>query len=130
MNKVIICGNLGADPDLRVTQGDMAILKLRIATNERKKQGERWVDHTEWHRCTMFGERAQKLATYLEKGSKVLIEGVLRTSSYDKDGQKHWSTEIVVNDIELLGGKQSSGAPRSAAAPAVNYDELENDVPF
>ena len=130
MNKVIICGNLGADPDLRVTQGDMAILKLRIATNERKKQGDKWVDHTEWHRCTMFGERAQKLATYLEKGSKVLIEGVLRTSSYDKDGQKHWSTEIVVNDIELLGGKQSSGAPRSTAATAVNYDALENDVPF
>lgn len=126
MNKVILSGRLGADPDLRGT-----VLKLRLATSERRKDSEgNWSDHTEWHSIVIFGKRAEALSRLLAKGSRVLVEGKLRTSSWEKDGQKQYKTEVAADDLELLDGKRDSGGPRPAAPaqPAVDYDV--DDMPF
>lgn len=137
MNKVIIHGNIGADPEQKFSQGGMCILKLRIATNERVKRGEQWEDHTEWHSVTVFGKRAEGLAKILNKGDKILAEGKLRTTSYDgRDGEKKWRTEIIADDVEL-GGRGRGGVAREE--PAGSYEpasspEVEpvddDDIPF
>ena len=118
MNVVHILGNLGADPELRVTAGGTAVLKLRVATTERAKKGENWEDHTEWHSATAFGKRAEGLAKFLTKGSKVAITGKLRTSSYEKDGQKIYRTEIIADDVEPCGGKGGGKKQDDDDAPA------------
>ena len=128
MNKVIISGRLGADPDMRGS-----VLKLRVATNERRKDKDgNWGDHTEWHSVVVFGKRAEALSRLLRKGSRVLIEGKLRTSNWEKDGQKHYKTEIAADDLELLDGREAGSAPRAPAAPVpqpqVAWDE--DDMPF
>lgn len=132
MNKVILSGRLGADPDVRGS-----VLKLRLATNERRKDKEgNWGDHTEWHSVVVFGKRAEALSRLLGKGSRVLVEGKLRTSSWEKDGQKQYKTEVVADDLELLDGKRDA-APRRAAP--TSHDVTEDghrldwdadDVPF
>lgn len=108
MNLVVIIGNLGQDPEVREA-ASTTVCKLRVATNERKKQGEQWVDHTEWHSVTLFGKRAESLGKMLNKGERVAVRGRLRTSSYEKDGEKRYRTEIIADDIELLGSKASKG---------------------
>lgn len=122
MNKVILLGNLGADPELRYTNAGAAVLSFRVATKET------WVDknrelqeRTEWHTVVIFGPRAEGLARYLGKGSSVLIEGGLRTSSYEKDGQKRYKTEVHARDVLLLGrratpvGSDAGGSPAPAS---------------
>jgi single-strand DNA-binding protein len=102
LNKVLILGNLGADPELRVNAGGQAVLKMRIATTETFLDKDKVrQERTEWHRVTVFGRRAEGLAKFLRKGMRVLVEGRNSTSSYDKDGQKHYSTEIVALDVLL-----------------------------
>ncbi len=136
-NHVTIYGNLGADPELRMTQGGMGVLKLRVATNERVKKGEEWVDHTEWHAVTTFGKRAEGLAKILTKGSKVLVFGKLRTTSYQKEGEEkpRYTTEIIADDIEL-GGKPGGNQSERAAAPAAPSSDYsggsvgEDEIPF
>jgi single-strand DNA-binding protein len=100
LNKVIIMGNLGADPELRMAVGGLAILKMRVATGESwlDKDGK-WQERTEWHRVTVFGKRAETLAKFLRKGMFVTVDGSNRTSSYEKDGQKHYSTEVVAHAV-------------------------------
>ncbi len=120
MNKVFVAGNIGADPDHKVTQGGTHILKIRLASNDRKPDGNGgWKDHAEWHRCTLFGKRAEALSGILVKGAKVIIEGHLETTSYEKEGQKHYSTDIIVDEIELCdrapAGQQQ---PAQQAPPA------------
>jgi len=132
MNKVILSGRLGADPDMRGS-----VLKLRLATNERRKSADgTWGDHTEWHSVVVFGKRAEALSRLLGKGSRVLVEGKLRTSSWEKDGQKQYKTEVISDDLELLDGKRDA-APRRAAP--TSHDVTEDghrldwdadDVPF
>jgi len=113
LNKVIIMGNLGADPELRMAAGGLAILKMRVATGERWQDKEKnWQERTEWHRVTVFGGRAENLAKFLRKGMFVTIDGQIRTSSYEKEGQKHYSTEVVAHSV------WSPDAPRSASAGA------------
>lgn len=112
LNKVMLIGNLGADPELRYSQGGGAIMNLRIATTERyvTKGGEKQ-ERTEWHRVVMFGTRADALNKYLSKGQTVYIEGRLQTRSWeDKDGNKRYSTEVVANDLLFLGGGRGRGA--------------------
>lgn len=110
MNKVILFGHLGADPELRMTNGGHAVLKLRLATSERRKQGDEWVDHAEWHNVTVWGRRAEGLAKFLRKGSALLVEGALRTSSYDdRDGNKRYRTEINATEVKAVGGKREGG---------------------
>ncbi len=105
INKVILVGNLGADPESRTANTGTMIAKLRIATTERQKDKEgNWSDHTEWHRVVVFGRTAENASKYLKKGRQVYVEGVLRTSKYtDKDGVERFSTEIIGNDLRFLG---------------------------
>ena len=118
INQVTIAGHLGADPDLRYGANGGAILKMRIAVGERykDKSGE-WVDKTEWVSAVMFGRRAEGVAKILGKGATVMIVGKLRTTSYEKDGAKRYSTEVAVDSI-VLGGGKGQGRPTAQAAPS------------
>lgn len=111
LNRVMLLGNLGADPELRSTNSGESVLRLRIATNERyQDRNKEWQDRTEWHSVTVWGKRAEALHRILSKGSNLFIEGSLRTSSYDdKEGVKRYKTEIVAKEIILTGGKPSGG---------------------
>ena len=110
LNRVMLLGNLGADPDLKVTAGGQAVLKLRLATTETylDKANARQ-ERTEWHSITVWGKRGEALAKILSKGSSIFVEGSLRTSSYEKDGEKRYRTEINANNIILSGGKRGGG---------------------
>lgn len=151
VNKVILIGNLGADPDIRYSAGGTAVAKLRLATSEQwkdKQTGERQ-ERTEWHRLVIFGRLGEIAGEYLKKGSKVYIEGQLRTNKWQgQDGQDRYTTEIVVNDMQMLDsrgggtanfGGSSQGAaqqpaqqqPQSAAAAEQGFDDdLDDDIPF
>lgn len=106
LNKVMLLGNLGADPELRATQGGQSVLKLRLATSESflDKQNERQ-ERTEWHQVTIWGKRGEALAKFLAKGNKLFVEGRIQTSTYEKDGEKKYRTEVIANNVILLGGK-------------------------
>ena len=112
VNKVILVGNLGADPELKYAPGGRAICNLRIATTENWKDrtsGEQQ-ERTEWHRVVLFGRLGEVAAEYLRKGSQVYIEGSLRTRKWtDKQGTERYSTEIVGNDMQMLGSRGSGG---------------------
>jgi single-strand DNA-binding protein len=116
INKVILVGNLGADPEVRYTGGGTAIASLRIATSEQwtDKQSGQKQERTEWHRVKLFGRLAEIAGEYLKKGRQVYIEGSLRTDKYtDKDGVERYSTDIIANDLQMLGGggAEGGGAP-------------------
>src|ERR1700733_6826631 len=117
LNRVLLLGNLGADPELRVTPGGQAVLKLRLATNETyldKNQVRQ--ERTEWHRITVWGRRAEALGKILTKGDSLFVEGRLQTSSYEKNGEKRYSTDSVANNIILSGGRAGGeGAPGGAS---------------
>jgi single-strand DNA-binding protein len=110
LNRVMLLGFLGAKPELRYTQAGTPVLGLRLATNEsyvdRNKERQ---DRTEWHNVTLFGARAEGLAPHLDKGTKLFIEGSLRTSKYEKDGVERWKTEIVANNVVFAGGRNEHG---------------------
>lgn len=114
LNRVMLLGNLGQDPELRMTSGGQAVLKLRLATSEtyldRNKVRQ---ERTEWHSVVVWGKRAEALSKFLTKGSRIFVEGGLRTSSYDdKEGHKRYRTEIVANNIILSGGGGGGGGGR------------------
>src|SRR5580692_9904573 len=124
LNRVMLIGNLGADPDLKVTPGGQAILKLRLATNESYlDRNNVRQERTEWHRVTVWGRRAEALGKILQKGDSIFIEGRLQTSSYEKNGEKRYSTDIVANNIVLPGrGRgEGAGAPREGGAPRRDF---------
>jgi single-strand DNA-binding protein len=119
INKVTILGNLGADPELRMLAGGIAVLKLRVATNESWLDKEKnKQERTEWHRVTVFGRRAEGLAKFVRKGMKVFVEGKNQTSTYDKDGQKHYSTEIIAEQVLAFGTGRGAEGGASAALEA------------
>jgi single-strand DNA-binding protein len=109
LNRVMLLGNLGADPELRVTAGGQAILKLRVATTETylDKSNTRQ-ERTEWHSVTLWGKRGEALSKFLQKGERIFVEGSIRTSSYEKDGEKRYRTEVVASNI-ILGGRGKGG---------------------
>lgn len=112
VNKAILVGYLGADPELRYAQSGGAILNMRLATSEswKGKDGER-VEKTEWHTCVMFGTRAEGVSKHLHKGDRIYVEGRIQTRQWeDKQGAKRFSTEIVVNELVFLGGGKREGA--------------------
>jgi single-strand DNA-binding protein len=111
LNRVILLGRLGKDPEVRYTQGGLTIANLRIATDERRPDGNGgWKNETEWHAVVLFGKQADLAKQYLTKGREVLIEGSLRTRQWqDKDGQKRWSTEVVANNMRFVGGRGGEG---------------------
>jgi single-strand DNA-binding protein len=121
LNRVLLIGNLGQDPELRYTQGGQAVLSLRIATNESylNRDGERQ-DKTEWHSVTVWGKRGEALSKILSKGRQIFVEGRLQTRSWEdkQGGPKRYATEVVANDIILLGG-----APGKGGGARTSYDE-------
>ncbi|MDR3307597.1 MAG: single-stranded DNA-binding protein [Coriobacteriales bacterium] len=137
INKVLISGNLTRDPELRSTASGMPVLGLGVAVNDRRKNqstGE-WEDYPNFIDCTMFGTRAESVSRFLSKGAKVAIEGKLRWSQWEREGQKRSKIEVIVDEIEFLsardGGSAAALPPREVeipAAPEVTvYDE---DIPF
>ena len=132
MNKTTLFGRLGKDPELKQA-GTMPVLKFSLATSERKKQGEQWIDHTEWHAVVVFGKRAEALSRLLGKGSQLVVEGSLRTSSWEKDGQKRYKTEVVANDVHLVKGErreQPQATPLTTQAEP-DFSVFDNDdIPF
>lgn len=119
VNKVIIMGNCGKQPELSYTQGGMAVCKFSLATSKRKKDG---TDVTSWHRCTAFGRSAETIAQYVSKGQQLYVEGELSYGQYEKDGQTHHTTEIFVNEFTFVGSKQDQpkqqGQQQRQGAPA------------
>ena len=118
INKVIISGNLTRDPELRATAGGMQVMSLGVAVNDRRKnqQTGEWEEYPNFVDCTMFGTRAESLARFLSKGTKVAIEGKLRWSQWERDGQKRSKLEVVVDDLEFMSSRQQ-GAPMQQYAP-------------
>jgi single-strand DNA-binding protein len=119
VNKVIIVGNLGKDPETRYMPSGSAVTNLRIATTEawKDKQSGEQQERTEWHAVAMFGRLAEIAAEYLRKGSQVYIEGKLRTRKWqDKEGKDRYTTEIVADEMQMLGGKGGGGASAGAGA--------------
>jgi len=146
VNKVILVGNLGADPETRYQPSGDAITNIRVATTDRwkdKASGE-MKEATEWHRVAFFGRLAEIAGEYLKKGSQVYIEGRIRTRKYqDKDGVERYSTEIIADRMQMLGSRAGAGEarseapaePKSAAGaapkkPAGKFDDMEDDIPF
>jgi single-strand DNA-binding protein len=145
LNRVMLLGNLGQDPELRVTNGGQSVLKLRLATTESYLDRNRVrQEKTEWHSVVVWGKRAEALSKLLSKGSRVFIEGGLRTSSYDdRDGNKRYRTEVVANNIILAGAARGGSSGRSddygapadeAPAQTGGYDDsdygTDDDIPF
>ncbi|HTC26335.1 single-stranded DNA-binding protein [Dyella sp.] len=126
INKVILVGNLGADPEVRYTGGGTAIASLRIATSEQwtDKQSGQKQERTEWHRVKLFGRLAEIAGEYLKKGRQVYIEGSLRTDKYtDKDGIERYSTDIIASDLQMLGGGGAEGGGGTGAGSSGGYRE-------
>ena len=155
VNKVILVGNLGNDPEVKYTQGGMAITTLSLATTSvRKDKDGQQIEKTEWHRVKLFGKLGEIAGEYLKKGRQVYIEGRIEYGSYDKDGVKHYTTDIVADEMQMLGGggegraepqadraprpQRSESAPRrdppaSRQAPQVREDMdpfRDDDIPF
>lgn len=159
INKVILVGNLGNDPDVKATQGGTTITTISVATSEqwKDKQTGQAQERTEWHRVKFFGRLAEIAGDYLRKGSQVYIEGSLRTDKYtDKSGVERYTTDIIANEMQMLGGRGEGGqgggggnyergsrpapaqrreaAPSraSAPAPAAGFDDVpfDDDIPF
>src|SRR5687767_851111 len=154
VNKVIIVGNLGADPETRYLPSGEAVTNIRVATTDRwkDKQSGEMKEATEWHRIAFFGRLATIDGEYLKKGSQVYVEGSLRTRKWqDKDGQDRYSTEIRADVMQMLGRREGGGEPRgerearsaapaesraaepkpaAAKKPAGKFDDMEDDIPF
>ncbi len=155
VNKVILLGNVGKDPEMRATPSGMVIAQFTLATADRKKEGDKWVDTTEWHNLVCFGRTAEIVRDYVKKGKQLYIEGKIQSRSWDdkESGQKKYRTEIIVNDLALLGGGeggggQYAGGSRSSSggysnntssfdqrssAPANDYANegiTDDDIPF
>lgn len=128
INKVILVGNLGADPETRYTAGGACICEVRLATSEswKDKTTGQQQERTEWHRVTFFGKLAEISGQYLKKGSQIYIEGKLRTDEYEKDGVKKFSTKVIADEMQMLGGKRD-GASKPAAQDVTADDER---IPF
>jgi single-strand DNA-binding protein len=138
LNRATILGNLGADPELRVTSGGKAVCRMRVATSHSyvDSAGARQ-EATEWHTCSLWGKRGEAIARLLHKGDRVYLEGALRTSEYEKDGVKRYTTEIVILNVVLCGKKQEGGRPTTATSSrAPSADEPppgavhDDDIPF
>jgi len=142
VNKAIILGSLGNDPDVRYTAAGAAVANISVATNEQwkdKESGE-MQERTEWHRIVFFGRLAEIVAEYLRKGSQVYVEGRIQTRKWqDKEGNDRYTTEIVANEMQMLGSKQEGTYTPSASynsdkpaqdKPAASNDDFDDDIPF
>lgn len=128
INRVNISGNLTRDPELRMTSGGTQVLSFGVAVNDRRRnpQSGEWEDYPNFVDCTMFGARAEAVSRYLSKGSKVAIEGKLRYSSWERDGQRRSKLEVIVDDIEFMNARPASSP---SASPAAGGGEPQYTVP-
>jgi single-strand DNA-binding protein len=135
INKVIILGRLGVDPEIRRTESGIPVASCSIATSKKwtDKQSGELMERTEWHRITAWNNLAEVLEKYVKKGDQIYIEGELQTQSYDKDGTTMYVTQIVANKVELLSNKPSGGVPHPAEtqqAPQQDLPDAKDDLPF
>ncbi|MBV6424390.1 MAG: Single-stranded DNA-binding protein [Steroidobacteraceae bacterium] len=150
INKVILIGNLGQDPETRAMPSGSSVTNLRIATSEswKDKQSGEMKERTEWHSVAMFGRLAEIAGEYLRKGSQVYIEGSLRTRKWqDKQGNDRYTTEIIANDMQMLGSRGGGGAAggsqgggrsrggddeyaQSPVTSSTEKDDFDDDIPF
>lgn len=158
VNKVILIGRLGADPEVRYSAAGNAMANISVATSYSRKdqQSGEWVEETEWHRVVLFNRTAEVAGEYLRKGREVYIEGHIRTRKWqDQSGQDRWTTEVVANDMQMLGSRAdseygggamppsdsqgassynrpapASPAPAPAAAPQQGVNDFDDDIPF
>ena len=148
INKVILIGNLGADPEVRYSPSGSAVTNIRLATSEqwRDRQSGEQQERTEWHRVVFFGKLAEIAGEYLRKGSKVYVEGRLQTRKWQgHDGQDRFTTEVVANDMQMLDGRGGGDAPaasygggsggrsrggESEAPPRSEPEDFDDDIPF
>lgn len=134
INRVTISGNLTRDPELRATAGGTQVLSFGVAVNDRRRnpQNGEWEDYPNFVDCTMFGTRAEAVSRYLSKGSKVAIEGKLRYSSWERDGQRRSKLEVIVDEIEFLSRGQQGGGQGGYGQPAYGqggYDAAPMPAP-
>ncbi len=139
VNKVILLGNVGKDPEIRSTPGGTMVANFTLATSDRQKDAQgNWQDRTEWHNLVAFTRLAEIVRDYVKKGSKLFIEGKIQTRSWDdkESGQKRYRTEIIVNDLSLLSTREEgaggysrstsqSGSQSGSQSPAANYDQRQ-----
>lgn len=138
INRVIISGRLTRDPEIRSTAGGMPVLGFGVAINDRRKnqQSGEWEDYPNFIDCTMFGARAERISQYLSKGTKVAIEGKLRWSQWERDGQKRSKIDVIVDEIEFMSNSSSGSykapAATSTAAAAIyaSSSDYDEDIPF
>ena len=150
VNKVILVGNLGKDPEVRYLPSGDAVANVTIATSSKyKNKAGELVEETEWHRVTFFGKLAEVVGQYLKKGRPIYVEGRIKTRKYtDKDGSEKYATDIIANEMQMLGGRDDQGeqdqAPRAqrpaaqqpAQRPAPSgpassgFDDMDDDIPF
>ena len=137
INKVILVGNLGSDPETRAMPSGAYVTNISVATSEswKDKQTGDQKERTEWHKIVFFGRLAEIASEYLRKGSQVYVEGSLRTNKWqDKEGRDRYTTEIVASEMQMLGSRSGAGVPAQAAsgggAPAPANDQFDDDIPF
>jgi single-strand DNA-binding protein len=130
LNKVMLIGRLGADPEIRYTQDGTPVASLSLATSRSVKKGDQWEDETDWHKVIAWRKLAEICERYLNKGSQIYVEGQIRTRSWeDKDGNKRYVTEVHAQDIQMLDSRKErqGGGSEGAQAPS---PPVEDDVPF
>ena len=132
VNKVILLGNVGKDPEIRSTAGGTMVASFTLATSDRQKDAQgNWQDRTEWHNLKAFNRNAEIIRDYVKKGSKLYVEGKITTNSWDdkESGQKRYRTEIIVNDLSLLSGRDdggsSSGGYSRQSGSSGNFDQRQ-----
>lgn len=133
LNKVMLIGNLGQDPDVRYTQSGQPVANFNIATNERwtNKQTGNAEERTEWHRIVVWGKLAELCKEYLHKGSTVFVEGRLQTRDWtDKDGNKRYTTEVVAQNVKFIGRRDEAGASPLPAASVPSAPQEDGPPPF
>ena len=144
VNKVILVGHIGKDAETRFTPSGASVANFTLATNRRWKDQQTgdWKEETDWHKITLW--RAENLAPYLMKGKQVYVEGRLQTRKYEKDGQDHYSTEIIADTMKMLGSRSgmgggepretretaAAGESRPAKKPAGQFQDMDDDIPF
>ena len=139
VNKVILVGNLGKDAEVRSTPGGQSVASFSLATTENwtSREGEK-KEQTEWHRIVLWGKPAETLQPYLVKGKQIYLEGRLQTRQWEKDGQKHYTTEVKADKIVLLGGGGGRGGDRMERGESAGYQDpmrdpapvTDDDIPF
>ena len=136
INKVILVGNVGGEPEVRYMPSGGAVTNLNIATSEswKDKQTSQTQERTEWHRVVFFNRLAEIASEYVRKGSKLYIEGSIRTRQWEQDGVKRYTTEIVASEMQMLDSKEQSNQPPKQIpqqAPQGGFnDDFDNDIPF